>query len=103
MTVTWKITALDTYPTAQGNADVVYRIHWSCGAEHNEHSVSIVNVADLEYKGGAFTAFEELTEQKVLSWLWSVVNKSDVESAVNAMLMDKIEPSSVTKSVPWSE
>lgn len=103
MNITWNINALDTKPNAQGNSDVVYRIHWSCNGEHNEHSASVVNVADLEYSGGSFTAFEDLTKQQVLQWLWRIVDKATVEAAVNAMLMEKIEPASVTKPVPWSE
>jgi hypothetical protein len=100
---TWTINTLDTYPTAQGNADVVHRIHWGCSATHNEHSANVINVAGLEYAGGSFTSFEELTKEQVLEWLWSVVDKATVEDAVNQMLMAKVDPVSVTKSVPWSE
>ena len=101
--ITWTINALDTYPTAQGNADVVYRIHWGCSASHADQSASVINVADLEYAGGKFTPFESLTKEQVLEWLWTTVDKATVEAAVNVMLMEKVDPTSVTKPVPWSE
>ena len=101
--ITWQINALDTYPTAQGNTDVVYRIHWGCSASHAEHSASVINTAEIEYAGNNFTPFEQLTKEQVLEWLWTKVDKATVEAAVNAMLMEKVDPTSVTKPAPWSE
>ena len=30
---TWDVSTVDTYPTLDGNADVVYNVHWKLNAE----------------------------------------------------------------------
>ena len=30
---TWDVSTVDTYPTLDGNADVVYNVHWRLNAE----------------------------------------------------------------------
>ena len=39
---TWNVSTVDTYPTLDGNADVVYNVHWRLTAER----MMLINDAD---------------------------------------------------------
>ena len=104
MTVTWSVNAMDCNPTAQGQADVVFNVHWTCSGTQDTYSASINNTCPVEFAGGTYTPFEQLTKEQVLTWIWSNgVDKATVEAAVEQRIQEQINPPVVTKHVPWSE
>lgn len=103
-TITWTITALNCYPLEQGNADVVFNVHFSCTGTQDTYSASVYNTCQVTYTGGAFTPYSELTESQVLGWIWAGgVDKDATESAVEQMIQNQINPPVVTPPLPWSQ
>jgi hypothetical protein len=95
---------MNCYPLAQGQTDVVFNVHWSCSGVDGQYSFSIINTCQVEFTGGAYTPFEQLTKEQVLGWIWSNgVDKATVEAAVEQRIQEQINPPVVTKHVPWSE
>jgi hypothetical protein len=101
----WKITNLQVYPNAYGHSDVVVRVNYQVGV--------LKDVAELSAPSGAFVPFADLTEDKVMEWLWSAVDKSAVEARAlrDAQEMERRlailekdgkEPSAVPMGTPWS-
>ena len=108
-TYSWKINALDTYPTKDSLADVVYGVHYSYIAtsdqkdsDDNPYStdfVGVVQVGDHDSKN--FTAFADLEESTVVAWIESVLDVTAMKSSVDTALANIITPPTVTKEVPW--
>jgi hypothetical protein len=109
-TMKWKVENLVYYPTKDGKSQVVYEVSWRCnGTEEKDgetYSSSAAGNNIIAYDADAsFTAFDDLTEEQVLGWIWETdVVKVDVEANVQASVDEHITPTSVV-GVPskWSE
>ena len=100
---TWSVTAMDCYPQEQGNADVVFNVHWTCVGIDGDYSASVINTCQIPYAGGEFTPYEDLTQEDVLSWIWANgVDKDVTEEAVAQQIQNQINPPVVTPPLPWS-
>ena len=103
VTFTWSVTAMDCYPVEQGNADVVFNVHWTCSGEQDTYSASVINTCQVPYAGGQFTPYEDLTQEEVLGWIWANgVDKDVTEEAVQSKINNLINPPVVTPPLPWS-
>ena len=104
-TMTWKVPHLVYYPTKYGKSKVVYQVSWRCsGTEEVEkdgetysYSASSGGNNIVEYDADAsFTAFDDLTEEQGLGWIWeNDVVKADIEVNVQASIDEHITPTSV--------
>jgi hypothetical protein len=94
-TTTWTISNLDSN-TADG---LVTTIHWTAVAVDGDFSASIVNTQQLE-RGDSFVDYENLTQETVLGWLWSKVDKEVVEAALAAQIESQRNPVKAT-GLPW--
>ena len=110
-TYTWDCKTVDTYPTLDGNADVVYNVHWRLNAEddanqdadgnnwtatvYGTQSVDTADIAD-------FTAFADLTSSDVQGWVEAAMGEeavADLKAGLDAQIEAKINPTSVTKTI----
>jgi hypothetical protein len=109
-TYTWQINALDTNPIQGDLTDVVYNIHWgllatsdqvdSNGHAYTADSIGTQSVAAPD--GESFTAFEDLTQEIVETWLEaSDMDVDAIKAGLDAQITENITPTSVTKSTPW--
>ena len=108
---TWDVSTVDTYPTLEGNADVVYNVHWRLNAEddanqdadgnnwtatvYGTQSVDTADIAD-------FTAFADLTASDVQGWVEAAMGADAVtalKAGLDAKIAEKITPTSVTKTI----
>jgi hypothetical protein len=95
-TITWKINNLERQ-TSDGLVTVV---HWGASAEDGDVSASIVNTQTLE-RGDSFVSYDTLTEETVLGWLWSKIDKATVEAALEAQISAQKAPVSAN-GLPWA-
>ena len=101
-TFTWSVTAMDCYAVEQGNADVVFNVHWTCAGEQDGQTARVINTCQVPYAGGQFTPYEDLTQAEVLGWIWANgVDKDITEEAVQSMINNLINPPVVTPPLPW--
>ena len=108
---TWDVSTVDTYPTLEGNADVVYNVHWRLNAEddanqdadgnnwtatvYGTQSVDTADIAD-------FTAFADLSASDVQGWVEAAMGADAVtalKAGLDAKIAEKITPTSVTKTI----
>ena len=94
-TTTWTINNLERQ-TSDGLVTVV---HWSASAVDGDFSSSIVNTQALE-RGDSFVNYDTLTEETVLGWLWTKVDKAVVEAALAAQIEAKKNPVKAS-GLPW--
>lgn len=111
-TYSWKINALDAYPSKDSLNNVVYNIHWGLtatsdqtddeGVAYSATSIGTQTVPSPE--ADDFTEFDSLTQEIVVGWLES--SDMDIESmkeSLDSQLSEKITPTSVTLSLPVVE
>ena len=108
---TWDVSTVDTYPTLDGNADVVYNVHWRLNAEDdanqdadgNNWTASVYGTQSVDTADIAdFTAFADLTSSDVQAWVETAMGADEVTSlkaGLDAQIEAKINPTSVTKTI----
>lgn len=103
-TITWTVTAMDCYPEVDGEADVVFNVHWTCSGVQDTYSASVYNTQQVTVSSEEpFTPYDQLTEEQVLNWVWtSGVDKDATEAAVQQQIDNQINPPVVTPPLPWA-
>jgi hypothetical protein len=108
-TYSWAINALDTYPSQDSLADVVYNIHWGLTAESDQTDAdgnaytanSIGTQTVVAPDADDYTAFEDLTQEIVEAWLEaSDLDVEAIKEGLDTQIVEKITPTSVTKQLP---
>lgn len=92
--ITWKITNLDR-KTADG---FVTTAHWTATAVDGEHTASVYST--VSWDGEPSVAYDQLTEETVLGWVWQSVDKEAAEASLAAQIAEQKAPSKAT-GVPW--
>lgn len=102
-TINWTITAMDCYPQADNETDVVFTVHWTCAGTDGEYSASVYSTCSLPTPEGAFTPYADLTQAQVLGWIWANgVDQAATEAAVEQQIQNQINPPVVTPALPWA-
>lgn len=110
MTYSWQILKLDT--RAQTNADgvaladSVIAIQWlRVGVDDDGNSARIVGYTKLSAENTAesdFTAFADLTEEKVVGWL-DTLNSAELIASYDAKIDEKrLRGVTTSRDIPWS-
>jgi hypothetical protein len=100
---TWTVTAIDCYPQADGETNVVFNVHWTCSGVQDTYSASVYSTCGVPAPTGAFTPYADLTQDQVLSWIWANgVDKDSAEAAVQAQIDAQITPTVVQPALPWA-
>ena len=106
-TIVWSVTAMDCYPQAEGQTNVVNTIHWIATGTDGTHTASVYNTHPVTYTAGSpFTAFNSLTEAQVVGWLQAAMGTEQVaavEAALDAQIAALVTPAVVTPALPWSQ
>ena len=103
-TITWSVTAMDAYPQAEGQTDVVFTVHWTCAGVQDTYQASVYSTCGVTYSSGTpYTPYADLTQDQVLGWIWaSGVDKAATEAAVQQQINNQINPPVVTPKLPWA-
>ena len=102
-TFNWQIAALDCYPEKDGNTNVVFTVHWRCEGQHENFAASSYSTCSLPAPGDSFVAYDDLTKEDVLAWIWANgVDKDTVEESVQRQLDAQINPPVVSPRLPWA-
>ena len=102
-TYTWTVTAMDCYPQAEGETDVVFTVHWTCSGVQDTYNGSVYSTCGVPASTGAFTPYADLTQDQVLGWIWANgVDKDSAEAAVQAQIDAQITPTVVQPALPWA-
>jgi len=108
---TWDCKTVDTYPTKNSKADVVYNVHWRLTATDDTNKDSDGNNWTATSYGSqgldtsdlsSFTAFASLDAAKVQGWVEAGLTADTVtamKSRLDAQIAEKITPTSVQKTI----
>ena len=103
-TITWTVTAMDCYPQADNETDVVFNVHWTCSGVQDAYAGSVYATCQVPLASGTpFTPYDQLTQEQVLGWIWANgVDKTATEDAVQQQINNAINPPVVTPALPWA-
>ncbi len=107
ITMTWDVTAMNCYPQADGETDVVFTVHWTCAGQQvsggNTYTGSVYSTCAVPAPtGGAFTPYNQLTEHQVLGWIWANgVDQAATEAAVQQQIENLQNPPVISPPLPW--
>lgn len=103
-TIAWTVTAMDCYPQAEGETDVVFNVHWTCSGVQDTYNASVYATCAVTYTAGTpYTPYNQLTQNQVLGWIWANgVDQAATEAAVQQQIENQINPPVVTPPLPWA-
>ena len=100
---TWQIVLMSTYAQIDAQSDVVFQVNWQCQARDENYSAVSVGTVPVTYTAGSpFTPYDQLTQEQVWSWINSSIDRSEIETNLQAMIDTQKTPPVVTSPLPWS-
>lgn len=99
MSISYKWTISETnYKVENG---FIFCAHWQATAVDGEHTASIYSTASWA-DGTVNIAYDALTPETVLGWVWESVDKSATEAALAANIALQKNPVTAT-GTPWGQ
>lgn len=102
ITYKWIIEQLDTKPQENGLQDVVSIVHWRRNANDGTYtSESYGTMACQTPSSTDFTAYPDLTQAQVESWLEAGLDVAIIDEGLANSIEDQINPPVVVLPLPW--
>jgi hypothetical protein len=102
----WNFNPLESYPTASGETDVVFLVHWQLYANtgsYNASSIGVQPIATLE-SGSTFIPFNKLTKDIVYGWVTSSMGSENIDriyASLATNIENQINPPVLVQQAPW--
>jgi hypothetical protein len=95
---TWKVVDMERN-TADGGVTVV---HWDVTEVDGDYSARVYGSVGLEYDASdpAFIPYDQLTENDVIVWVWTQVNKIETETNLANDIAAQKNPTKES-GTPW--
>jgi hypothetical protein len=106
ITYNWNFNPLESYPTASGETDVVFLVHWQLYAStssYNASSIGVQSIATLQ-SGSTFIPFNDLTKDIVYGWVTSSMGPESIDrmyASLSASIENQINPPVLVQQAPW--
>ena len=108
---TWDVSTVDTYPTKDSKADVIYNVHWRLTGtdDTNKDSEGVYQTAtsygseSLDTSDlSSFTAFASVSKANVQGWVETALGADAItklKTSLDMQIAEKVTPTSVTKTI----
>lgn len=102
----WVISQLDTAPSVDGLTDVVKTVHWRYQAEEVDGEKTWFGdtygaMACATPSETDFTAYPDLTEDQVISWLEAGLDVEAEQANLTAQIENQKNPPIINLPLPW--
>jgi hypothetical protein len=111
ITYTWNFNPLEAYPTASGEDNVVFLIHWQLygstqlTGSATSYQGSVIGTQNVSYEpGSTFIPFNELTYDIVYNWMTASMGLERMqayEANVAQQIENQINPPVLVEQAPW--
>lgn len=107
MQIKWNVTSMDCRVQEGQYQDVVFCVHFDCTGtdviDGKDYSGRVYSTCTVPAPEGSFTAYDDLTQDVVLGWIWANgVDKDATEAAVEQQIQAQAHPVTVTPPLPWA-
>jgi hypothetical protein len=101
----WNFNPLESYPTASGQTDVVFLIHWQVEAITGSYSARQIGTQPVQYTSeSVFIPFNELTFDTVYGWVTSSMGEeyyNSITTSLTQQIENQINPPVLIQQAPW--
>lgn len=100
----WNFNPLESYPTASGQTDVVFLIHWQVTATTGSYTAHIIGTQPVNYTSeSVFIPFNELTFDTVYGWVTSSMGEyyNSITANLTQQIENQINPPVLIQQAPW--
>lgn len=102
----WNFNPLESYPTASGQTDVVFLVHWQVNATTGSYTARSIGVQSIaQYTSeSVFIPFNELTKDIVYGWVTSSMGEeryNNITASLIQQIEDQINPPVLVQEAPW--
>ncbi len=105
ITYNWNFNPLEAYPTASGETNVVFNVHWQLYGLTGSYQGSVIGVQPVTYETGSlFIPFNDLTYDIVYNWMTSSMGTASMqnyEANVAQQIENQINPPVLVEQAPW--
>jgi hypothetical protein len=105
ITYNWNFNPLEAYPTASGETNVVFNVHWQLYGLTGSYQSSIIGVQPVTYETGSlFIPFNDLTYDIVYNWMTASMGTASMqnyEANVAQQIENQINPPVLVEQAPW--
>lgn len=103
---TWNFNPLESYPTASGETDVVFLVHWQLYGSTGSYQGSCIGTQTIApYESGStFVPFNELTYNTVYNWMTAsmgIERMNQYTASVYQQIENQINPPVLVQQAPW--
>ena len=106
MNYTWSVVQMDCYPQEDGEADVVFTVHWTLSGTDGTYVGSVYGATGIALdKSKSYTPYADLTQSQVIGWVQSAMGAEQVaayEANIDTQIANQVNPPVVTPPLPWS-
>jgi hypothetical protein len=103
ITYNWNCRTVDVHPQEEGQADVVYNVHWTVTGIDGACFVTNIGTQVVPLsEGGTFIPFEDLTNEVVVEWTKEAMGEEQVasmETSIAGQIEALINPTSFTMTI----
>lgn len=101
----WNFNPLESYPTASGQTDVVFLVHWQVNATTGSYVARSIGVQPVQYTSeSVFIPFNELTKDIVYGWVTSSIGEggyNNITASLIQQIENQINPPVIIQQAPW--
>lgn len=105
ITYTWSFNPLEAYPTASGENDVVFMVHWQLNGTNGSYQGASIGTQNITYESGSvFIPFNELTYDIVYNWMTAsmgIERMNQITASVAQQIESQINPPVLVQQAPW--
>lgn len=101
---TWTVISMQVKKQDAGQTDVVYLVDWLASDTDGVNEARSGGQTEVPPPTGSFTPYDQLTEQQVLGWVWSVMGdaaKAALEANLNMQILYMQDPPVTSPPLPW--
>lgn len=111
VTFAWDVSTVDTYPTKDSKADVIYNVHWRLtgtdgvnkDADDNKQTGSTYGSQSLDVSDlSSFTAFGSVSKANAQAWVEAALTSdkvTELKNGIKAQITEKVTPTTVIKTI----
>jgi len=98
---------MSVLPEQGGEADVVVLATYNVIGVQDKTTADIGGIQQFTYTGGAFTPYEDLTEEQVIGWIQSALGENGINSiyaCIDGQINSILNPPPIPQlePLPWS-
>jgi hypothetical protein len=101
----WNFNPLESYPTASGQTDVVFLVHWQVSGVTGSYTSYIIGTQPVQYTSeSVFIPFDELTFDTVYGWVTSSMGEEQYNNLTASLIRSieiQINPPVLIQQAPW--